>query len=126
MQTESNSPTSGGEPGPEQIEVLLRWPGGRLERIVSVGHASPDGFWYDQNEHEWVQVVSGRARLEIEGQPPLDLGPGGQVWLPAHTRHRVLWSEPGVETVWTALFLDPASGRVDVGEFSAVSPSITP
>ncbi len=107
--------------GDELYELLLRWPGGRLERIVSLGHRSPEGFWYDQDEHEWVQVVTGRARLEIEGQAPLDLGPGDRVWLPAHTRHRVLWTEPGVETVWTALFLDPASGRVDVGGIHAAS-----
>jgi cupin 2 domain-containing protein len=103
----------------EHVETLLRWPGGRLERIVSYGHRSPEGFWYDQDEHEWVQVVSGRARLEIEGMPVLELGPGDRVWLPAHTRHRVLWTEPDVETVWTALFLDQASGRVDVEELQS-------
>jgi serine/threonine protein kinase len=23
-------------------------------RVLATGHASPDGFWYDQEEHEWV------------------------------------------------------------------------
>ena len=101
-------------PCSEHIEVLLRWPGGRLERIVSRGHVSPPGFWYDQGEHEWVQVITGAARLEVEGTGEVALGPGDRLWLPAHTRHRVTWTDPGFETVWTALFLDPASGRVDV------------
>ena len=26
----------------------------RIERIVSEGHVSPEGFWYDQDEPEWV------------------------------------------------------------------------
>ncbi len=26
----------------------------RIERIVSLGHSSPDGFWFDQDKHEWV------------------------------------------------------------------------
>jgi hypothetical protein len=24
------------------------------ERIVSTGHANPDGFWFDQDEYEWL------------------------------------------------------------------------
>jgi cupin 2 domain-containing protein len=38
------------------IEVLLADRHIRIERIVSEGHASPEGFWYDQSEHEWVLV----------------------------------------------------------------------
>jgi cupin 2 domain-containing protein len=38
----------------------------RIERIVSKGHASPAGFWYDQHEAEWVAVLSGEARLRFE------------------------------------------------------------
>jgi len=25
----------------------------KIERIVSKGHASPEGFWYDQDQNEW-------------------------------------------------------------------------
>ncbi|MBP6707636.1 MAG: hypothetical protein KA223_00605, partial [Candidatus Accumulibacter sp.] len=32
----------------EQIVELLRRPGLVIERIVSTGQASPEGFWYDQ------------------------------------------------------------------------------
>ena len=34
----------------------------KIERIVSRGHASPEDFWYDQEENEWVMVVKGTAR----------------------------------------------------------------
>ena len=32
----------------ELTETLVQTKGVRIERIVSHGHASPDGFWYDQ------------------------------------------------------------------------------
>lgn len=38
----------------ERIEPLVEGAGFRLERIVSRGQASPEGFWYDQPEDEWV------------------------------------------------------------------------
>ena len=50
----------------ERIEVLLKSPNSRLERIVSRGQSSPQDFWYDQAQAEWVMVVQGRARLAIE------------------------------------------------------------
>lgn len=95
---------------PEEWTELLAAGGGcRVERIVSRGHCSPPGFWYDQAEHEWVMVAAGRARLVVEGRPePLELGPGGWVELPAGLRHRVEWTDPGCDTVWLAVFY-PAS-----------------
>lgn len=32
-----------------------------IERIVSNGHASPPGFWYDQPDDEWVMLAAGAA-----------------------------------------------------------------
>ena len=40
----------------EQVATLLIRPGLRVERIVSLGQASPPGFWYEQTEGEWVLV----------------------------------------------------------------------
>lgn len=93
----------------ERSEPLLAGAGIRLERILSLGQASPDGFWYDQEEVEWVAVLSGRARLAIAGEPAERwMGPGDAVFLPAHCRHRVTWTDPDQPTVWLALFVDPA------------------
>jgi len=36
----------------ELIEKLVDAPEVRIERIVSTGHSSPPGFWYDQAESE--------------------------------------------------------------------------
>ncbi len=49
----------------ELIQSLLGKPGVRIERIVSLGHASPEGFWYDQEAHEWVLILAGVARLRF-------------------------------------------------------------
>ena len=41
----------------ERLEILLARPGLRIERIVSSGQASPQGFWYEQAETEWVCLL---------------------------------------------------------------------
>lgn len=77
----------------------------RIERIVSHGQASPPGFWYDQEEAEWVLVLTGSAILEIEGQAETKpLGPGDHVNIPPRRRHRVAWTDPDQPTVWLAVF----------------------
>ena len=87
----------------ELIEPLLTAQGLRIERIVSHGHASPPGFWYDQPEHEWVLLLFGAARLRFEGREPIELSPGCYVNIPAHQRHRVDWTDPDQPTVWLAI-----------------------
>ena len=95
----------------EVSEALITGEGIRLERIVSLGQVSPEGFWYDQKEAEWVMVMTGRARLTIAGEPQdRVLGPGDAVFLPAHCRHRVAWTDPDHPTVWLALFVDTHLG----------------
>jgi cupin 2 domain-containing protein len=88
----------------ELVTRLLQGSSARVERIVSQGHASPPGFWYDQDENEWVIVLEGRAVVEIEGFPEtFELGRGSYMNIPAHTRHRVAWTDPREKTVWLAI-----------------------
>jgi cupin 2 domain-containing protein len=94
----------GARGGEERFITLARGPGVRVERIVSYGQRSPDGFWYDQAEREFVLLIAGGARLEIEGSDEIALTPGDWVDLPAHCRHRVSWTDPEVATVWLAVF----------------------
>ena len=92
----------------ELVEELVRTPGARLERIVSRGHRTPDGEWYDQEWDEWVVVRAGRATLRIEGESDvIMLGAGDSLVLPAHLRHRVEWTDPAVNTVWLAVHYAP-------------------
>ena len=87
----------------ELVSVLAEGGGARIERIVSRGHASEPGFWYEQAEDEFVLLVSGAARLEFE-EFELELAPGDWVDLPAGVRHRVGWTAEGEDTTWLAVF----------------------
>ena len=89
----------------EVVTGLLEREGVRIERIVSHGQASPRGFWYDQDEHEWVMVVRGEASVEFETPPRVfRLSVGDYLYIPAHQRHRVKSTSTGGATVWLAVF----------------------
>ena len=94
----------------ELIQPLLRTSGILIERIISLGHASPEGFWYDQETCEWVLLLAGAARLTFEGEEPIDLEPGAFVKIPAHRRHRVEWTDPNRPTVWLAVHYEAGPG----------------
>ena len=88
----------------EVLETLLKTSHLRLERIVSTGQATPAGEWYDQNQDEWVILLSGKAGLLFEHETELRvLHPGDYVQIPAHLRHRVEWTDSSQPTVWLAL-----------------------
>ena len=88
----------------ERFDLLVEAGVVRLERIVSSGHATSPGEWYDQDTNEWVVVLRGRAGLRFEDEAGLRvLGPGDYVLITAHRRHRVEWTDPGESTVWLAL-----------------------
>jgi cupin 2 domain-containing protein len=107
----------------ERFDVLLETPAFRLERILSRGHATPEGQWYDQDWHEWVLLLQGQARLAIERREGETLlQPGDAVLLPAHCRHRVNWTPEDTITVWLALHYganfapEPAMNALKIGE----------
>jgi cupin 2 domain-containing protein len=74
----------------------------RFERIASHGHASPEGFCYDQDRHEWVVLLKGAARLRFE-DGVIEMKPGDFVNIPAHKKHRVEWTTPDEPTIWLAV-----------------------
>jgi cupin 2 domain-containing protein len=61
----------------EVFQQILHGERFRLERIISSGQATPAGQWYDQEQHEWVVLLSGAAGLRFEGEEGLRiLSPG--------------------------------------------------
>lgn len=89
----------------EAIDILVQNEGVRIERIVSTGQSSPEGFWYDQREAEWVVVLRGCGHLEFEGQEEVTvMRPGDFVEIPPGRRHRVAWTSQDEPTVWLAFF----------------------
>jgi cupin 2 domain-containing protein len=87
----------------EFFTTLLETENVRIECIVSHGHSSPEGFWYDQGQHEWVVVLQGAARLSIQGETK-EMKPGDYINIPVHQKHRVEWTTPDEPTVWLAVF----------------------
>ena len=85
----------------EQINILLQTPHLRLEQIASYGTPSAAGFWYDQEETEWVLLAKGQAVLEFEGKKLVKLSAGDYLEIPAHERHRV--ESCSQDAVWLAL-----------------------
>jgi cupin 2 domain-containing protein len=94
------------DPLPREVtETLLQAKSVRIERIVSQGHASPAGFWFDQDQHEWVLLVQGAARLRF-AEGVRELKPGDFLNIPAHHKHRVDWTTPNEPTIWVAVYYE--------------------
>jgi cupin 2 domain-containing protein len=99
---------------PDRLEVelfdqLLEVGNVRIERIVSTGHATPPGEWFDQAWDEWVLVIRGAAEILLADEDaPRVLKPGDYLFIPAHVRHRVTFTDPNQPTVWLAIHIDSA------------------
>lgn len=86
----------------ERFDTLLSGSGLRIERIVSSGHASPPGFWYDPAGAEWVLLVAGTATLRFADEPEVrHLATGDWLFIAPGRRHRVEATD--VDTVWLAV-----------------------
>ncbi len=91
--------------GEEVTTVLLQTPQLRLERIHSCNARSPEGFWYDQSEQEWVLLLQGSALLQFADEAePRALACGDALLISSGRRHRLLASDPPPGTIWLALF----------------------
>jgi len=90
----------------EVVEDIVQARTVRIERIVSKGHSSPADGWYDQDQNEWVLVVQGAASLAFGDGSRCELAAGDYMNIPAHTKHRVDWTDPEQTTVWLAVFYE--------------------
>lgn len=92
---------------PEELFTsLLKRDNVHIERIVSQGHSTPIEQWYDQAWDEWVIVLEGQAVLIYEqDRLKLPMMAGDYHLIPAHTKHRVEWTDPDCHTVWLAIHL---------------------
>lgn len=93
--------------GTERVATLCSRHGCRIEHIVSNGHRSTPGFWYDQSEDEWVGLLSGRAVIEFADGETAPLAAGDWLMIPAGRRHRV--ADTGEGASWLVVFLPPTT-----------------
>ena len=92
-------------PVQEDFLTLIQTPGVRVERIVSNGQHSPEDFWYDQAEDEWVILLQGTATLQFQDGGTARLIPGDYLAIARHIRHRV--EEVSSDAVWLAVHYGP-------------------
>lgn len=91
-------------PRQEITNLLLENESVRIEQIISAGQMSPDGFWYDQSEQEWVLLLQGTARLEFADGNIKQLEVGEHLLIPAHVRHRVAYTSKQPPCIWLCVF----------------------
>lgn len=90
----------------ELVETIAASSNVNIERIVSMGQASPEGFWYDQDEDEFVILLQGCAGLRFEdGDNIVELIAGDYLTIRAHERHRVEWTSKEEQTIWLCVFV---------------------
>ncbi len=88
----------------EIFEDILNRSDFLLERILSYGQATPEGQWYDQERDEWVVLLKGGAGMKFEDEEAtIEMKPGDYLFIPAHRKHRVEWTQAQEKTVWLAL-----------------------
>ena len=92
--------------GEERIDVILEIPGKfKMERIHSNNSKSEEGYWYDQDQSEWVMVLKGKATVEFEeDKRVIEMKEGDTLLIKPHEKHRVASTDPFPGTIWLALF----------------------
>jgi cupin 2 domain-containing protein len=86
----------------ERFATLLAHRNLVVERIVSSDVLAAQEFFQPQDE--WVVLLRGDATLEVTGET-VPLRAGDYLFLPAHTRHKVLRASKGA--LWLAVHLHP-------------------
>jgi cupin 2 domain-containing protein len=93
-------------PDREYVQTIQDTPNTTIERIISWGHTTPDGEWYDQDRDEWVVLLQGHATLIYSDGGKTHLQSGDYLLLPAHCRHRVTATSTDPPCIWLAIHGD--------------------
>jgi cupin 2 domain-containing protein len=90
----------------ELFETLLTGKNIKIEKISSFGQTTPADDCYDQECDEWVLVLRGNAVIRFfEPMKDVLLHEGDYVFIPAHKRHRVEYTDPEKITLWLAVHI---------------------
>ena len=92
-------------PEEERTDVLTAGKNWRLERIVSAGQKSPADFWYDQEEDEWVCLLTGEAIIGYEDGQEIHLKAGDHLFIPRRQKHQVRFTSKEPPAIWLCFFI---------------------
>lgn len=85
----------------EKVSVLYETNDKRNIRIEKIISSYNQTDWYDQNEDEFVCLLTGIAELEFEGGETKTLTAGDTILIEKHKRHRV---KSTTECNWLCMF----------------------
>ena len=76
----------------------------KIERIISKGHKTEEGKWYNQDKNEFVIILKGNAELLFkENNKTIKMKEGDYINIPPRTKHRVTKTDPNKETIWLTI-----------------------
>jgi cupin 2 domain-containing protein len=87
----------------ELFDILHQNKQVRIERILSKGHITESGKWYNQDTDEWVILLQGEAEIEYENNDKIRLFAGDYVFIPANKKHRVIYTSSEPMCIWIAV-----------------------
>lgn len=88
----------------EQFDLLQKGLHYRIERIVTSGHSSPEGFYYEQENDEWIFLVQGEVILEME-EKYVQMKTGDHLFIPKNCRHRIEKSSVEPVCIWVCILI---------------------
>ena len=88
----------------EVVDILNKGKNVRIERIVSTGQVSKEGFYYDQDEHEWILLLEGYAKIGFLDGKVISLSKGDTLFIPAHVKHNILFTSKNPCCIWLCVF----------------------
>lgn len=88
----------------EYFEDIISEADFRIERIISDGHTTPDDFWYNQDEDEFVLLLKGFAKLMFEDGSIIELNEGDYVIIDKHKKHKVIYTSTETKTFWITCY----------------------
>ena len=89
--------------------------------VVPGGFAGPPSHFHNVTSHSWY-VARGELQLTL-GEEPVDLGPGGFMYVPSGTPHT--FANPGSETAHLVQFTVPGGFEIYLEELAAAFPAGT-
>ena len=90
----------------ELVQDLFEQGKVRVERILSTGQTTD---WLDQEQAEWVVLLTGAATIEYSDGRTQDIGAGEYLYIPPHTVHRVAYTSTEPACIWLCFFWDEAA-----------------
>jgi cupin 2 domain-containing protein len=85
----------------EIFEKIVEKNGVKIERITSLGQATPEGKWLKSKRNEWVILLKGKAKLRFRfTEDVIKMKPGDHIFIPGGTMHRVEWTTSKEKSIW--------------------------